>query len=189
MKRRLFRNHFIKPIRELGKPSASSSTQLTYICFHLNNVCLDSFRRNYTNKILDFARQNGYVETLAGRRRYLPHINSTTDIPNRSKSERQAINTKIQGSAADIAKYAMLRMERNLSKYQERIKINVPNEPATHVQLVLHLHDELIYEIPADRTSNVGKILKSSMENCAQLNVPLKVKMKSGKSWGTMKPI
>lgn len=129
------------------------------------------------------------METLAYRRRYLPYINSTSDIVNRNKSERQAINTKIQGSAADIAKYAILRMERNVKKYQQSLKLNVPNEPATHVQLVLHLHDELIYEIPAGRTVNIGKILKSSMENCAYLNVPLKVKMKLGDNWGSMKPM
>lgn len=126
------------------------------------------------------------MESLAGRRRYLPLINSTTDIGNRNKAERQAINTKIQGSAADIAKYAMIRMERNLRKYQDRVKINMPNNPASSVQLVLHLHDELIYEIPADKLSSIMKILRSSMENCAQLNVPLKVKMKTGQSWGTM---
>lgn len=145
--------------------------------------------RTYTNKIVDFARRNGYVDTLAGRRRYLPHINQTTDTASRSKAERQAVNTKIQGSAADVAKLAMLRMERNIRKYQDRVKLNVPDVPASWVHLVLHLHDELMYEVPADRVSNVAKILKSSMENCAQLNVPLKVKMKSGRSWGSMRPI
>lgn len=145
--------------------------------------------RKYTNKIVDLARQNGYVETLAGRRRYLPYINSTTDIGNRNKAERQAINTKIQGSAADIEKMAMLRMERNIRKYQDRIKINVPKCTISWVHLVLHLHDELMYEVPADRVSNVAKILRSSMENCAQLNIPLKVKMKTGNSWGTMQPL
>lgn len=132
------------------------------------------------------ARQSGYVETLAGRRRYLPQINSTTDVGHRNRAERQAINTKIQGSAADIAKMAMLRMERNIRKYQERIKINIPQNPASFVYLVLHLHDELMYEVPTDRVSNVAKILRSSMENCAQLNIPLKVKVKTGRSWGNL---
>lgn len=107
-------------------------------------------------------------------------------MANRNKAERQAINTKIQGSAADIAKMAMLRMERNVLKYQDRIKINMPDCPLTWVHLVLHLHDELMYEVPVDRVSNVAKILKSSMENCAQLKVPLKIKMKTGSSWGDM---
>lgn len=129
------------------------------------------------------------METLAGRRRYLPFINQTTDLGNRHKSERQAINTKVQGSAADIAKYAMIRMERNIRKYKEKIKVDIPNNPMSRVLLVLHLHDELIYEVPVEKSSNVAKILRSSMENCAQLNVPLKVKLKAGRSWGNMKTL
>lgn len=132
-----------------------------------------------------YVRQEGYVETLAGRRRYLPTINSD-DSAIRAQAERQAINTTIQGSAADVAKYAILRMERNLRKYETMLKVNISEIPKSSVDFVLHLHDELLYEVPSDKARQVGKILKSSMENCAKLNVPLKVKLKIGLSWGEL---
>lgn len=131
------------------------------------------------------ARENGFIETIAGRRRYLHEINSMEKPFKRAQAERQAINSTIQGSAADIAKYAILRMERNLTKYQKILKTDANN----HIDLVLHLHDELLYEIPADKTNQVLKILKSSMENCAKLLVPLRVKLKRGRSWGEMKTL
>lgn len=145
--------------------------------------------RNYTQKVIDVAKEQGFVETLAGRRRYLPQIKCVDDINKRSKAERQAINTTIQGSAADISKYAILRMERNISKYKSALKINSANDPSSHVNLVLHLHDELMYEVPLEKSKQIVKVLRSSMENCAKLRVPLCVKVKKGLSWGTMKPI
>lgn len=141
--------------------------------------------RAYTDQIVDFASRKGYIETLAGRRRYLAAIN-VEDSQQRSQSQRQAINTTIQGSAADVAKYAILRMERNLRKYERTLKLNVAGVAASRVDLVLHLHDELIYEVPADKVRQVAKILRSSMENCAKLNVPLRVKVRAGQSWGDM---
>lgn len=141
-----------------------------------------NIHRNYTQKILCFARENGFVETIAGRRRYMPDINAV-NLRKRAQAERQAINTTIQGSAADIAKYAILRMERNLIKYQQQL------HTIADIDLVLHLHDELLYEVPRDKAVKVLKILKSSMENCAKLLVPLRVKMKKGPCWGTMERI
>lgn len=141
--------------------------------------------RSYTDQIVDFATVNGYIETLAGRRRYLPAINAE-DSKQRSQAERQAINTTIQGSAADVAKYAILRMERNMRKYERTLKLNVTGVPGSRVDLVLHLHDELIYEVPTDKVRQVAKILRSSMENCAKMNVPLLVKLRAGTSWGEM---
>lgn len=141
--------------------------------------------RNYTDKIVNIARQCGFVESIAGRRRYLPYINSD-DISKRKQSERQAINTSIQGSAADIVKYAILRMERNIFKYKNTLKINISHSPLSCVHLALHLHDELIYEIPKSKEKPLIKILKKSMENCAKLLVPLRVKVKKGVNWGYM---
>lgn len=143
---------------------------------------MDIENRNYTQRIVHFARENGFVQTIAGRRRYIPDINSMEQSFKRAQAERQAVNTTIQGSAADIAKYAILRMERNLTKYQSVLRI----DPHSRIDLVLHLHDELLYEIPADKATQVLKILKSSMENCAKLLVPLRVKLKKGTSWGQM---
>lgn len=141
--------------------------------------------RAFTDRCVRFARSNGYVETLAGRRRFLPAINAD-DSTQRSQAERQAINTTIQGSAADVAKYAILRMERNVRKYERSLKLNMAGVPASRVDLVMHLHDELIYEVPVDKERTVAKILRSSMENCAKMNVPLLVKVKAGSSWGEM---
>lgn len=150
-------------------------------------IILFVYARNYTEKVIKYARQQGYVETLAGRRRYLPHINNSVDSALCAQAERQAVNTTIQGSAADVAKYAMLRMERNLLKYATSLSLN--DGGPNCIQLVLHLHDELIYEIPEQLCRKAVKILKSSMENCAKLSVPLMVKIKSGNSWGQMKPL
>lgn len=147
--------------------------------------------RAYTERIVSFARQQGYVETLAGRRRYLAAIQAEGGDSNaeRAQAERQAVNTTIQGSAADVAKYAILRMERNLSKYARTLRINVAGDASSRVALVLHLHDELVYEVPADRVKSVAKVLRSSMENCAKMNVPLRVKLKAGRSWGEMETL
>lgn len=77
-------------------------------------------------------------------------------------------------------------MERNVSKYETPLKVNIPQVPLSYVNLVLHLHDELIYEIPINKNKQLIKILKMSMENCAKLSVPLRVKIKKGLNWGNM---
>lgn len=147
--------------------------------------------RAFTERIVGYAQQQGYVETLAGRRRYLPAIvaAATTTPASRAQAERQAVNTVIQGSAADVVKYAMLRMERNVRKYAAALRINSEAEPGSRVELVMHMHDELVFEVPADRVRSVAKVLRSSMENCAKLRVPLSVKLRAGASWGEMSPV
>ncbi|XP_055534466.1 DNA polymerase theta [Wyeomyia smithii] len=137
--------------------------------------------RRYTDKVIQITRERGYIETLTGRRRYLPAIQST-DLKRRAEAERQAVCTTVQGSAADILKNAILRMMRNLRKYHETLRLG-------QVDLVLHLHDELIFEVPHEHARKVAKILKSSMENCAKLSLPLRVKVKVGPSWGELKEI
>ncbi|XP_065089210.1 DNA polymerase theta [Ochlerotatus camptorhynchus] len=137
--------------------------------------------RRYADKVVQITSDRGYIETLTGRRRYLPAIHSS-DAKKRSEAERQAVCTTVQGSAADILKNAILRMMRNLRKYRQTFKLE-------QVELVLHMHDELIFEVPRDQVRKVAKILKSSMENCAKLSLPLKVKVKMGHSWGEMEEI
>ncbi|XP_061390041.1 DNA polymerase theta [Musca vetustissima] len=139
--------------------------------------------RTYIDKVVKFARNNGYIETITGRRRYLEHINSG-EASMKNQAERQAVNSTIQGSAADIAKSAILRMEKNITKYRTKLGI----EPDS-VRLVLHLHDELIFEVPEDKAKKIAKVLSITMENCVKLNVPLKVKLKIGKSWGDLKEV
>ncbi|ETN63551.1 DNA polymerase theta [Anopheles darlingi] len=140
--------------------------------------------RRYQERVIRLTRQLGYIETLTGRRRYLPAIGqaATADPAARAEAERQAVCTTIQGSAADILKNAIVRMERNLRKYADVLDVGA-------IQLVLHLHDELVYELPRAQLPKVAKILRSSMENCAKLSVPLRVKLKAGDSWGTMREL
>ncbi|EDW83667.2 uncharacterized protein Dwil_GK13557 [Drosophila willistoni] len=137
----------------------------------------------YIQKVVKFARNNGYVETITGRRRYLEHINSG-ELQIKNQAERQAINSTIQGSAADIAKSAILRMEKHLLRYRERLGIT-----ENSVNLVLHLHDELIFEVPIDKAKKIAKVLSLTMESCVKLSVPLKVKLKIGRSWGALKEV
>lgn len=100
------------------------------------------------------------------------------------QAERQAVNSTIQGSAADIAKSAILRMERNIVKYRHKLGL----EPDS-VRLVLHLHDELMFEVPEEKAKKIAKVLSLTMENCVKLSVPLKVKLKIGKSWAGLKEV
>lgn len=95
------------------------------------------------------------------------------------QAERQAVNTVIQGSAADVVKVAMVNIEHEL----QEIFCKTKNKP----MLVLHLHDELIYEVPSKYLNKVGKVIKKNMENSLQLSVPLPVKLKIGSSWGDMR--
>ncbi|XP_067619568.1 DNA polymerase theta isoform X2 [Eurosta solidaginis] len=140
--------------------------------------------RSYADKVVKFARNNGYIETITGRRRYLEHICSE-EPQQKNQAERQAINSTIQGSAADIAKNAILRMEKNLEKYRNKLGLISTNA----VRFVLHIHDELVFEVPSDKAKKVAKILSLTMENCVKISVPLKVKLKMGKSWGELQEI
>ncbi|XP_023017282.2 DNA polymerase theta isoform X1 [Leptinotarsa decemlineata] len=120
-------------------------------------------------------RTLGYIETITGRRRYLPNINDCS-LTKRGQAERQAVNSIVQGSAADIVKKAMVEVEKEL----QSIFYKTRSRP----RIVLHLHDELIYEVPTKYIGKVAKIIKKNMENSMVLSVPLPVKIKTGKSWG-----
>lgn len=130
--------------------------------------------KRYSEKTVANVRSLGYCQTLVGRRRNLPAIRSENSSE-RSQAERQALNTCIQGTASDLVKNAILRMDRELKRQQ-----------LTGCHLVLHLHDELIYEVPEAKLGKAAKILISSMENCVKLSVPLMVKIKVGANWGEM---
>lgn len=97
------------------------------------------------------------------------------------QAERQAVNTTIQGSAADIAKNAMVLIETHI---QNRFKMS-KNKP----RLILHLHDEFLFEVPEKYANILVRILKNCMVNSVQLDVPFPVKIKQGKSWGNLKDI
>ena len=118
------------------------------------------------------AHLHGFVTTMFGRKRLLDNINSN-NFNIRSNSERMAMNTPIQGSAADIIKLAMIRAEQNLQTFHSRI--------------IIQVHDELVLEAKANELDAVTKILRDSMENVAQLAVPLVVDVHSGKNWSLAK--
>jgi DNA polymerase theta len=132
--------------------------------------------KKYSTTLVEKARKDGYIETLTCRRRYLPAINSQ-DRRESSKAERQALNSNIQGSASDLVKNAIVTMEKNLKK---------KNFEDDDCFLVLHLHDELFYEVKESKWKEAMNILTESMEKCVKLKVPLKVKVKKGISWGEM---
>ena len=117
------------------------------------------------------AAETGYVETIMGRRRYIRAIASSNKLE-RAGAERIAVNTPIQGSAADIVKAAMLRVDAAL----RREKLST--------RLLLQVHDELILEAPTGEVSRVRELLKSEMEAVIALTVPLRVSVESGPSWG-----
>jgi len=114
------------------------------------------------------ARRDGYVTTIMNRRRPIADINSDRAML-RGAAERMAINTPVQGSAADIIKVAMIRLEKTLAHYDAR--------------LLLQVHDELLVESKADCAEEAAACVKSVMESAAQLRVPLKVDVGIGANW------
>lgn len=137
---------------------------------------IDGYLKNYSkvheymNQIVKEGKEKGYVETILHRRRYLPELKSKNYMV-RSFGERIAMNTPIQGSAADIIKVAMINMYNKLKS--EKLKS----------RLILQVHDELIIEAHVDEVERVKKMLQEVMEEAITLNVPLKVDIKVGKSW------
>ncbi len=130
--------------------------------------------KDYMEKTKIFARQNGYVETIFGRRIHYPEIKAT-NLQVRSFNERAAINAPIQGSAADIIRRAMIHMEDALQKEKLSAK------------MLLQVHDELIFEVPEDESEKTMVVVKKVMENAAMpvlsLSVPLEVKVMIAKNW------
>jgi DNA polymerase-1 len=119
---------------------------------------------------VDSARRTGYTETVLGRRRYLPDLNSTNPHL-RQMAERMALNAPIQGSAADIIKIAMLRVDRALTDAGYRSRI------------LLQVHDELVLEVVDTERSAVEELVRREMGSAYQLRVPLDVSVGFGKDW------
>ena len=126
--------------------------------------------RTYMKKVVEDARESGYTQTLYGRRRYIPELKSS-NFNIRSGAERITLNTPIQGTAADLIKLAMIRVEKAL------------NENFPEAQLLLQVHDELIVECPEAIAEEVAALVSREMESIAALNVPLTAEAKWGKSW------
>ena len=132
---------------------------------------------DYIKKTKEFARNNEYVETEAGRRRYIPEINSP-NFQVQNAAERMAINMPIQGLAADIVKLAMIAVTRELGANYKLIGTNA------NVKMILQVHDEIILEVKEDMAEEVAKKVKEIMEQVYKLKVPLLVDVKIGDNWG-----
>ncbi len=126
--------------------------------------------RAYMSKQVDFARDNGYVQTVLGRRRYLKDINSRNAVV-RGASERNAVNAPIQGSAADIIKIAMINIYNKLQSGDYKSK------------MLLQVHDELVFDVFKPELEDMKTLIKTEMENAYKLSVPLDVDLDIGNNW------
>lgn len=124
----------------------------------------------FINNTIEFAKRNGYVETLYGRKRFIPDINSKNPVV-RGLAERNAVNAPIQGSAADIIKIAMIRVDKRI--IMEGIQS----------RMILQVHDELVFDVVPSEKMLLMDLVKKEMESVASLSVPLTVDCKTGKNW------
>ena len=156
--------------------SAFGLSQQTDLNRSESKVMIDNYFSNYPglkkymSDQIDFARNNGYVETIMGRRRYLQNINSQNNML-RSGAERNAINAPIQGSAADIIKIAMINIHKKLLENKMQSK------------LLLQVHDELVFEILKEEEKPIKNLVKQEMMNAVKFNVPLEVEIGVGENW------
>ena len=126
--------------------------------------------RNYISEQIEFARENGYVQTVLGRRRYLKDINGSNAIV-RGAAERNAVNAPIQGSAADIIKIAMINIHKKLEEGKYKSK------------MLLQVHDELVFDVYKPELEELKTMIKTEMENAYKLSVPLDVELGIGNNW------
>ncbi len=125
---------------------------------------------SYIEAAIAGARENGYVETLFGRRRYLPDINAR-NANARALAERNAVNAPIQGTSADIIKLAMIAVDRRI------------REEGLRSRMVLQIHDELVFDAVPEEVSRLKEIVVHEMEHVMELSVPLTVECNEGKNW------
>ena len=130
----------------------------------------------YMIHIKDLAKQQGYVETLLGRRRWIPELEARNSAL-RGAGERMAINMPIQGTAADIMKIAMIRLHERLRRDGSRAR------------MLLSVHDEVLLEVPRDDVPALAPVVREVMEGVLKLDVPLDVDLKVGDDWESMTPI
>jgi len=132
--------------------------------------------RAYLETVLEDAREKGYVQTLLGRRRYVPDINSRV-FQFRQTAEREAANMPVQGTSADIIKLAMLHVDKAL------------RESRLGARMVLQVHDELLFECPDAEVQSLAVLVREAMQNAYPLDVPLKAEVKTGHNWWEVTPV
>jgi len=129
--------------------------------------------KEYLQATKEQARQLGYVQTVLGRRRFLPEINSANRMV-REAAERMAINAPVQGSSADIIKIAMINLHREMEKRNLKSK------------MLLQIHDELLFEVPEEEVEEMKSLVTELMPRAVELRVPVKIDIKLGRNWGEM---
>jgi DNA polymerase-1 len=154
---------------DLTLAEAEDYVEAYYIRFPGIKHYLDGMRR--------LAAEQGYVETLLGRRRYFPGLKTQSNQVIKNREEREAINAPIQGTAADIMKIAMIRVQ------------NALNEMDSPVRMLLQVHDELVFEVPEEEVTKTAQIVQEIMENAYQLKIPLKTEARYGRNWNELQAI
>jgi DNA polymerase-1 len=133
--------------------------------------------KKYLDGIRKLAAQQGYVETLLGRRRYFPALQSKANVQVKNREEREAINAPVQGTAADIIKMAMLNIPPALK------------EAGLKAKMLLQVHDELVFECPKNQLKETAHVVQEVMENAYLLSIPLSTEARYGANWGETKSI
>jgi DNA polymerase-1 len=134
--------------------------------------------KKFIDNTIELARRRGYTETLFGRRRYLPEINSSV-VQVRKAAERMTVNTPLQGTAADMIKVAMIETNKMLEQ-------NYKNED---IRMLLQVHDELLFEVRDSKINELSKKIKYIMENVIKLKVSIVVDVSMGDNWGEMEKL
>jgi len=133
--------------------------------------------KKYLDGIRKQAAKQGYVETLLGRRRYFPALQSKVNVQIKNREEREAINAPVQGTAADIMKIAMLKIPPALKA------------AGLKARMLLQVHDELVFECPKDEVKETARVVQETMTNAYPLSIPLSTEARYGANWGEMKSI
>jgi len=163
----------------LGPHGLSQGTGISYeeACDFINKYFdIHSGIKEYIENTIALTREMGYVETLFGRRRYLPEINAQHQQL-RSQAERMAINHPVQGSSADLIKLAMINLDKKIKKEFAK----------DEVKMLLQVHDELVFEIKKDLIPHAKKIIEREMTSVYKLKAPIEVEIGIGKNWGECK--
>ncbi|MFC1905988.1 DNA polymerase I [Chloroflexota bacterium] len=129
--------------------------------------------KTYTESVVKESQEKGYAQTVLGRRRYIPGINAS-NYQIRSEAQRMAINMPVQGTASDIIKVAMIKIQQKI------------NSLGLKTKMILQVHDELVFEVPKSELMEIRGIVQEIMPNAIKLTVPVKVDIKIGKNWGEM---
>lgn len=143
--------------------------------------------KKWMAEVLEEGRKNGYVETIWGRRRYIPELNMQNKML-QSFGERAAINHPIQGTSADMIKKAMIEIDKSLESRVSKSAKPYKSQGQS-CQMILQVHDELLFECEPSDLKETAKLIKEKMESVISLKVPVVVDLKSGKNWGEMSPL